>query len=94
MATEMEKLTAMLSAHMEATQRQHDESSKTLRNLSVAVIGDEELGVPGMVKRVDKLEKQEANRKKRDWVIFGAASVSGFSLSKIGTFIAGLFGHH
>ena len=91
MPTELEQIKNMLSVHMEVSQRRHDESQKALRDLSVAVIGDEKLGVDGMVKRVDKLEKSEQARKKRDMIILGAASATGATSGTFFAWIAGLF---
>lgn len=61
---------------MEVSQRRHDESQKLVRDLSVSLLGDEKLGVEGIVKRTianeeyierDKLLK--SNLKGKVWGI-------------------------
>lgn len=72
----IEKQTSLLSVHMEVSQRRHDETQKCVRDLSVSLMGDQRMGVKGVVKRTEANEEYiekdkllKSNLRGRVWAI-------------------------
>lgn len=66
---------------MNIDRKEFEELKQDIRDIKIAVIGDEEIGATGLVKRVAKLEKKERRRELR-WATLTGLVIGGVEAVK------------
>lgn len=61
--------------------KEFEELKNDIRDIKIAVVGDEQIGATGLVKRVAKLEKRERRRELK-WAMLTGAVIGAFETIK------------
>lgn len=64
---------------------------KSQKRMELAILGDEELKIPGLVHKVAKHEAYIAAGKKRKWIFMGTAIGSGMTLPQLLNYLKTFF---